>query len=93
LPVILDAYRSEDKALKGPSAAFLACRLDSMTNQSELQSWQGFNFSDQTAEMLLDQNKSSLQKFVISTEAEYGRKYVTIETTEYFCNPEYSGFE
>lgn len=93
LPVILSAYLSEDKALKDPSAAFLACRLDSMTNQSEQQSWQGFSFSDQTAKMLLDQNKSSLQKFVISTEAEYGRKYITIDNIEYFCNPEFPGFE
>ena len=93
MPVILNAYRSEDKALKDPSAAFLACRLDSMMNQSEQQSWQGFSFSDQTAKMLLDQNKSSLQKFVISTEAEYGRKYITIDNIEYFCNQEFPGFE
>ena len=93
LPVILDAYLSEEKVLKDASAAFLACRLDSMTTLSAQQSWQGFNVSDQTAKILLDQNKSALQKYVISKDTDYGTKFITIGTTEYFCNPEFQGFE
>jgi len=93
LPVILDAYLNEDNGIKDSSAAFLVCRLDSLSNPSSRQTWQGFNLADQTANKLLDQNKSTLQKYDISKVTEYGTKVVTIGTKEYNCNPENLGFE
>lgn len=93
LPVILNAFLSGDSAVVNPSAAYLACRWDEFTNQTEPSPWQGFNFSDQRAKNLLSLNQSSIQNYQVTEEDEYGTKIVTIGIIEYWCSPSFSEME
>jgi len=93
LPVIMDAFKNKDVAISNPSAGVLACQLDQYTNPDSSIPWQGFNFPDQMAEILLKQNQAALEKFPISAPNEYGAKFITIGNQQYDCYSQAGGWD
>ncbi|MHB8135534.1 MAG: DUF4153 domain-containing protein [Anaerolineaceae bacterium] len=93
LPVIMDAYKNKNEAIRNPSAAFLACRWNQYSNPNSSLPWQGFNFPDQITRNLLRQNQAALENFPISSPNEYGAKFITIGNQQYDCYPQAGGLD
>jgi len=93
LPVIMDAFKNKDDTISNPSAAVLACRWDQYSIQKSPLPWQGFNFPDQMASILLKQNQASFEKFPVSIPTEYGLKVITIGNQQYDCYPQTGGWD